>query len=364
MKRILSLGLVISALTLSACNKPASPQGSVAPAAPAPVAQNPASPPPANSAPAVDNSKPLAIVDGKPITDAEVTDRVQNRLQKLESQIFDIKRDGLGDLVEEKLLTAEAEKKKISVDQLLKQEVDSKVETPSQKELETNYALLKDRFNNQPLEQVKSVLINQIQSSKRRDLYSKYVDDLRKKSKVEIFMERPRIDVSVDDDPSQGPKDAPIVMIEFSDFQCPFCKRARATVKQVLDTYKGKVHYVFRDFPLSFHKNAPKAAEAANCANEQNKYWPYNETLWENQQAIGIDDLKGYAKKIGLDEKKFSECLDSGKMSAEIQKDIQDGSNAGVSGTPAYFINGVFISGAQPFEKFKEVIDEELARKK
>lgn len=321
-------------------------------------AEEPAKPEPKDESPV------LAKINGKPITDAEVYERVKNRLRKLESQMFDIKMKGLTRMIDEKLLETEAEKRKISTDELVKKEVESKVVEPTEKEIDDFYAKFKDRLKNQPLEKVKSRLIAQIKAEKRQNAYSKLVDKLEKKAKVEILIERPRVEISVDDDPSQGKKGAPITLIEFSDFQCPFCKRVRPTLSKIMDTYKGKVYYVFRDFPLSFHKNAEKAAQAANCAGDQDKYWKYNTHIWENQRELQIEKLKEYAKTLGLNESKFNECLDSDKYADEIAKDMKEGSAAGVTGTPAYFVNGIFISGAQPFENFKDIIDTELKMRK
>lgn len=354
MKRFFFLMLALLAVT--GCKK----GGEVSTAAPA-VAPSVAT---QAAAPAAGSSDALAKIDGEPITDAEVSERVKNNLARVESQIFDIKNDGLQDLIQEKLLAKEAEKRKMSVDELLKVEVEDKVEAPSQQELESFYSIAKERFNNAPLEQVKDQLVQQIKGTKKNSLYSKFLSQLKEGTKVEILMQRPRIEVSVDDDASKGPATAPITLIEFSDFQCPFCKRARATVQQILDTYKDKVHYVFRDFPLSFHKNAQKDAESAECAGEQGKYWEYNTLLWEKQGSQEVDQLKQYAKDMGLNANKFNECLDSGKFAKEIEKDESDGAAVGVTGTPAYFINGIFISGAQPFEKFQAVIDSELELKK
>ncbi|OGQ08990.1 MAG: hypothetical protein A3G32_09100 [Deltaproteobacteria bacterium RIFCSPLOWO2_12_FULL_40_28] len=302
----------------------------------------------------------LGRVNGEAITDAQVYDYVKDRLKKLESQIFEIKRGGLSELIEKKLVETEATKRGVSIDDLLKSEVTSKVEEPSQQDLETYYSVFKNRFKNQPLAEVKGVLIQQLKSTREKTLYDNFLAGLEKNSTVEVLMKRPRIEVSVDDDPSQGPKVAPITLIEFSDFQCPFCKRARETVSKIMETYKGKVHYVFRDFPLSFHKQAGKASEASQCAHDQGKYWEYNAKLWETQGQHEIDALKTMAKGLGLDTVKFNQCLDSGKFTAEVEKDAQDGVNVGVSGTPAYFINGIFLSGAQPFENFAQIIDEEL----
>lgn len=304
----------------------------------------------------------LARLNGVAITDEEVTERVQNRLKKLESQIFDIKSSGLKTLIEERLIEAEAKSKGTSADELIKAEVDGKVEQPSEQDIETFYNLFKQRFGNEPLEQVKGRVISQLRSTRQGNLYAKFIGNLKAKANIEILMDRPRMEVSVDDDPFQGTQGAPITLVEFSDFQCPFCKRARPTITQILDAYKDKVLYVYRDFPLSFHKQAQKAAEAANCAGDQGKYWEYNSKLWDNQTELEPDKLRAYASQLSLDGAKFNQCLDSDKFANEITEDLKQGAEAGVSGTPAYFINGIFISGAQPFENFQEIIEEELLR--
>lgn len=166
--------------------------------------------------------------------------------------------------------------------------------------------------------------------------------------------------VSADDDPQKGPANAKVTIIEFSDFQCPFCARAQPTLEQIFQTYGSKVRLVYRDFPLSFHQNAQKAAEAAECADEQGKFWEYHDILFANQNALDTESLKKYAAELKLDSQKFNSCLDSGKYGQEVKKDFSDGQSAGVQGTPAFFINGRLVSGAQPFENFKAIIDEEL----
>jgi len=165
-----------------------------------------------------------------------------------------------------------------------------------------------------------------------------------------------------DDDPVLGKADAPITLIEFTDYQCPFCGRVRQTVSQILEEYKGKVRYVIRDFPLSFHKDALKAHEGAHCAADQGKYWEMNKKLFADQSKIQVEDLKKYAAEIKLDAKKFADCLDSGKYTEKVRKSQEYGEKIGVSGTPAFFINGRMISGARPFEAFKEIIDDELRK--
>jgi protein-disulfide isomerase len=165
------------------------------------------------------------------------------------------------------------------------------------------------------------------------------------------------------DDPVWGPEDAPVVMVEFSDFQCPYCHRfATETLPQIRQTYGDKVRFIYRDFPLSsIHPQAEKAAEAGQCAQEQGKFWELHDLMFENQGALMVDDLKGYAQEAGLDAATFSDCLDSGKTAQEIQRDYQDGQVAGVTGTPGFLVNGVLVVGAQPFSVFQQVLDQLLA---
>ncbi len=176
--------------------------------------------------------------------------------------------------------------------------------------------------------------------------------------------ESAKLDVSIDDDAVKGNADAPITIVEFSEFQCPFCKKFfdetyLQIVKDYVDT--GKVKYVFRDFPLEFHPNAQKAAEAAECAGEQGKYWEMHDALFTNQDKLDIVSLKSYAKELKLNTVKFDACLDNGDMAEEVKKDAVDGQSYGVSGTPAFFINGKLISGAMPYSAFVTEIEAALA---
>ncbi|MBU1111270.1 MAG: thioredoxin domain-containing protein [Nanoarchaeota archaeon] len=172
------------------------------------------------------------------------------------------------------------------------------------------------------------------------------------------------LEVSIDDDAVKGNADALVTIVEFSDFECPFCGRyVQDTYPSIVENYidTGKVKYVFRDFPLSFHANAQKAGEAAECAGEQGMYWEMHDLLFANQNALGIASLKAYADDLGLDTGDIDECLDSGAMADEIAQDMADGQRYGVSGTPAFFINGKLISGAQPFSVFEAEIEAALA---
>ncbi len=181
------------------------------------------------------------------------------------------------------------------------------------------------------------------------------------------------VEASIDDDPIKGNPNAPVTIIEFSDFQCPFCGRwARNTLPQIYDKYikTGKVRVVFRDFPLNFHQYAKTAAMAAECANEQGKFWQMHDKLFQNQRDLSRENIERFASEIGLNMSKFKQCLDSNKYASEVEKDMRDGMSYGVRGTPSFIIGktqkgskiikGTFIRGAQPYPAFEQVIEKYL----
>jgi protein-disulfide isomerase len=171
-----------------------------------------------------------------------------------------------------------------------------------------------------------------------------------------------RYDVPVDDDPSIGPANAPITIIEFSDYECPYCQRFQQEVfPKILQTFPTQVRLVYRDFPLSTHPDAEPSAEAANCANEQGAYWKYHDKLFSGQYGLGTDAYLKYASDLGLDTTAFTKCLEDHRYQKEVQADFQYAAALGVNSTPTFFLNGLPIVGAQPFEVFQEVINKELA---
>jgi protein-disulfide isomerase len=178
-------------------------------------------------------------------------------------------------------------------------------------------------------------------------------------------LDPPRASIDVaSTDPVKGPPTAPITIVEYSDFQCPFCARINPTLDQVRKTYGDKIKIVFKDFPLPNHPQAPKAAEAAHCAGEQGKYWELHDRMFANQQALQVPQLKEYATALGLDMNAFNQCLDSGKHAPRVAANMKSGEALGVGSTPTLYVNGRPVVGAQSFEYFKAVIDEELARLK
>lgn len=313
----------------------------------------------------------VATVDGQTITMADLySGAAGSNLFKLRTDMankeYQIKKRGLDDLIETRLLEKEAKEKGVSTEQLLKTEVDAKVKPPSDEDVQNFWNQNSRRLPpGATLDEHKQEIVDLLKSRDSERVKDEYVKSLKDKAKVEIslpFPELPVAQVSMDDDPVRGNKDAPVKIIEWSDYQCPYCKRNVDVLKQVEEKYGDKVAVVFRDFPLPFHDKAEKAAEAAGCAGEQGKYWEFHDKLFADQSQLDVDGLKKTAGELGMDTAKFNSCLDSSKFKTEIQKDIEDGKLAGVTGTPASFINGKMVNGAAAFETYQAIIDSELAK--
>jgi protein-disulfide isomerase len=251
------------------------------------------------------------------------------------------------------------------VEALLNTEVVSKIPEVSEAEITSFMTQNKGRLQGTAAE-LRPKVRDYLKEQKVSKMGKAYVANLREVAKVERLLEEPepiRVPVKSDGAFVQGPKDAPVTIVEFSDFQCPFCRNAVATLKEVMRQYPGRVKWIFRDFPLaSLHAKAPKAAEAARCAGEQGKFWEYHDLLFDFQARATIADFKQFAEDLKLDSKSFGPCLDSGKQQVAVESDLQEGNRLGITGTPTFFINGRMLVGAQPLETFKRIIEAELRR--
>jgi protein-disulfide isomerase len=343
---ICAAGLLIALSTMRA----QSPQ-SAAPAA------APAASPQAASSPVV------AQVDGEPITAAQLDKALGPSLDKLEQQIYDMRRQQLDELIAQRLVTKEAAKRGMTVDALMAAEVTAKITPVADADVEKFYEANRARLPQQPdiKQQIRRYLENQ-REGERRDAY---VSELRERSKVAVSLAPPpvtRVTVDIQGAPSKGPESAPVTIVEFSDFHCPFCRRVQPTLDQLLAKYPGKIRLVYKDLPLdSLHPQARVAAEAAQCAHEQGKFWPYHDKLYERGTDTSAATLTAVATEAGLDVTAFGQCLASGRQKAAVQRSLDEGEGFGATGTPTFFINGRMMSGALPLETFTRVIDEELA---
>jgi protein-disulfide isomerase len=321
----------------------------------------------AQQTPAAKGSAPAARVGDEVITIEEVERGVQPQLTKLEEQRYEILEQKLDQLIGERLLAQEAKRRNVSVEDLLKAEVYAKAGEVPEADVTAFMTQNRARLPKMDEQELRLKIWDYLRGQKVNEQRQAYVQALRDQGKVTVLLEEPagaRVAVSGDRGFARGAKDAPVTIIEFSDFQCPYCKNATTTVKQVLDKYPGKVRLVFRDFPLaSIHPLAPKAHEAARCAADQGKFWEYHDVLFERSPKLSPAELKQYAQELKLDSAAFAQCLDSGKHVAEVDKDTQEGAGLGLTGTPSFFINGRQLVGAQPLTAFQKIIDAELAKK-
>jgi len=310
---------------------------------------------------------PAAKVGEEIIPVEELQQALSAQLAKIEQQRFQLLEQKLEQLIGDRLLAQEAKKQGMTVEQLLKAEVYANAPEVTDAAVTTFMTENRARLPQGDETEVRLKVWDYLRSQKVNQQRQVYVQRLRTQTKVTVYLEEPagtRVAVSADRGFTRGPKEAPVAMVEFSDFQCPFCKSVLSTIKQVMDSYPGKIRWVFRDFPIvSLHPTAPKAHEAARCAGEQGKFWEYHDQLFERSPRHSPQELKQYAQELKLDGSAFAQCLDSGKYQAEVNSDGQEGTRFGVTGTPTFFINGRLLVGAQPFAEFQRLVDSELAKR-
>lgn len=315
-----------------------------------------------------DPSTVVAVVGDRTITLGELDEHAAAELHSARSEyrkkLYEVRHDALQEMIIRELLEKEAKRRGLKdADALIDQAVDQATPPPTDEEIAAFWAQAqKDpRMAGAKFEVLKPRMVEFLHQQKKREAFGKLVDSLRSAAGVKMLLRRDRVQVEAKG-PATGKADAPVTIVEFSDFQCPFCSRAESTLQQIRTIYGDKVRVVYRNFPLPFHEHARKAAEAAACAADQGKFWEMHDRLFANQKSLGVEDLKAHARAIqGIDGAAFDACLDGGTKAALVEADIAAGKALGVSGTPAFFINGIELSGAQPLDAFKEIIDQELA---
>lgn len=347
MKR--TLPIVVAALVLAACMP-----------VDAKKKKDKEEPPPAQAATA---SKVVATIGDSTITAEELDQASAGQLMKVRQQEYDIKAGVLEGLIQKSLLEKEAAARGVTAADLLKVEIEDKIAAPTPEEIDAAYERVKSRLGGRTKEQALPDLERQVRAQKANDLRESFLESLATKTGVKVFLDPPRVEVAFPADaPSLGPASAPITIVEYSDYQCPYCRRAHPTIERVMQEYAGKVRFVYRDYPLNFHPRAVPASVAARCAGEQNKFWDYHNHLMTQQGDLSDADLEKRAQAVGLDMAAYASCYGSQRHNEAIMAGFREGQAYGVTGTPAFFVNGRMISGAQPFEAFKTIIDDELSK--
>ena len=313
----------------------------------------------------------VATVGSAAITLAEVDDKALGQPVSsfgsvtLAQALYDARRGALDEMVATKLIDEAAKAQGTDRASLVEKEVTDKIQTVTDADVAAWFQANESRVQGATLDQTRQQIRAFLTQERMHVVREQYVQSLKAKTPVRVQLDPPRQAVKmVSTSPTRGRPGAPIEMIEFSDFQCPFCQRAGTALTQVFAAYGDQIHFVYREYPLPSHQNARPAAEAGQCANEQGQFWPYHDRLFANQQRLSAADLKQHAADLRLDAARFAACLDSHKYATLIDAEIKAGNDAGVNGTPAFFINGRVLSGAQPFTAFKRIIDDELELKK
>ncbi len=323
--------------------------------------------PPTSPPSLADTDVVLATIDGAPLHLGDLDDSVNDRLATLafeySTQRFQVLEAGVKDAVRRLLLDAEATRRGTTTEEMLQAEVNSGIQVTDE-EVNAWYTANSARLQGRPLDSLRPAIEQFLFEQLQEEGIEAFTTELAADRDVTVILEPVRADIETEGYPALGPADAPVTLVEFSDFECPFCGRFTPTVDQVKDVYAGRVRLVYRQFPLrEIHPNAQKAAEASLCAEEQGKFWELHDLMFAEQDALTVDDLKGKAERLDMDTQAFTVCLDSDRYADTVQADLRAGQRLGVSGTPALFVNGRPIpGGAVPFETIAKVIDEELDR--
>ena len=307
-----------------------------------------------------ERSEIAAELDGVVITTAELDTWIKESIFKSQTgtpaELYDLRERGLEAMLQERVIELEASRRGVSPERLIELEVDA-LGPVGDEEIaafyEENRAALGDDTLEQARDRIRNYLVAEREGEAQRGL--------REQAEVTIRLEPPRLEIAADG-PSKGPAHARVTIIGFSDFQCPYCRQSLATLEEVLEKYPDDVRLVFRNFAIRSHRRAYAAAEAALCAEEQERFWPYHDLLFANPRALEDEDLLRYAEELGLDAARFEQCLASGEHRERIEAETREARSVGISGSPAFLVNGLLLSGARPAEDFYRVIDAELAR--
>jgi protein-disulfide isomerase len=323
----------------------------------------------AQNAPAQAGPDVAARVGDRAITVGEIDDRWKQedpgQKAQAEQALYDGRKAALDAIIADMLVADAAKAKGVAPDAFVQAEIGRRTKQVSDADVRTFYVQNSERMQGRTFEQMSPAIQQYLQDQQQTLAKQDLIAELRKAGPpIRVMMDAPRASVAVSgDDPSQGGASAPVTVVEYSDFQCPFCGRVMPTLKQLRAKYGDRIRLVWKDFPLTqIHPQAFVAAQAGNCAREQGKFWEYHDRLFGNQQALQPEFLKKYAAETGLDTTKFNECLDSSKYEARVQEALGAGTRLGITSTPTVYVNGRMINGAQPIEVFQAVIDDELAR--
>jgi protein-disulfide isomerase len=300
----------------------------------------------------------VAEIGGVKVTMADLEQEESANLLSAHYQYYQAETRALNDLIDKKLIEEKAQTEHLTVDQLLDREVNSKVKDPTEDQMKVYYEGVE---TDQPYEAVRDKILEKIRQLRTEKARAEFLRTLHAETTVYIALAPPRANVEAQNPQmTEGPEKASVTLVEFADYECPYCQKVAADVKRLAHDYADKVAFTFKDFPLPMHARAEKAAEAARCAAEQNKFWEFHDELFRSKE-LDVDQLKAQARALKLDSAQFDKCLDSGEEVAAVDRDRKEGTRLGINGTPSFFINGHFMSGALDYAGLRQIIEQQLA---
>ena len=304
------------------------------------------------------DSTVVANVGGVQVTMAELEQQESQRLLSAHYSYYQAQVKALNDLIDKKLLQQKAASEHLTVDQLIDRDIKSQVKDPTEDQMKVYYEGVETE---QPYEEVRGKILDKIREIRTNKALAAYVKNLRAQTSVNIALAPPRIDVKAQDTDVKVASNEKLAveLVEFADYECPYCQKVAADLKKLAADYQGKVTVVYKDFPLPMHTRAEKAAEAARCAGKQNKFWEFHDEIFRSKE-LDVDQLKAQARALKLNVDDFDKCLDTGAEAAAVERDRKEGEKIGISGTPSFFINGHYLSGALDYAALRDVVDQQL----
>jgi protein-disulfide isomerase len=299
----------------------------------------------------------VAEVGGQKLTLGDLQQEQAGKLLQARYQYYMNERKALDQVIDDKLLEVEAKNRHLSVDDLLKTVVYKDIKDPTEDQLQVYYEGMEATDS---YEAVRQQILDHIRELRHDKARANFVKQLRDNARVQVLLEPPLIDVNVKDAYEKGPKTSPVTLVEFADYECPYCQKITPELQKLEKEYAGRLAVIYKDFPLPMHHTSQKAAEAARCAGEQGKFWEYHDVLFYSKQTQVVD-LKAHARVLRLDGDRFDKCLDDGAEAANVKKDLEEAHQLGLTGTPSFFVNGHFFSGAADYAVLKEMVDMQLA---
>lgn len=309
------------------------------------------------NAAAQSDSTVVAEVGGLKLTLADLEQEESNKLLSARYQYYQAQSRALNELIDKKLLDQKAKSENLTVDQLVDRDIKSQVKDPTEDQMKVYYEGLEI---DQPYEAVRDKVLEKIRELRTEKARSAYLKALRAQETVTITLAPPSVKLDTESAQLAASETSPVTLVEYADYECPYCQKVAADVKRLKADFGDKLNFTYKDFPLQMHARAEKAAEAAHCASKQGKFWEFHDELFHGKE-LDVDQLKAQARALQLDSAAFDKCLDSGQETAAVERERKEGLRLGITGTPSFFINGHYMSGALDYAALRQIVEQQLA---